>query len=265
MKSKLFKSRIAGPLACSVALLLLSACNNTIVSWDDGVNVLTDGSFEDGTDPQDPNRPFKPLPAGDPASGTMKVPAGSSVIPGWTVVGTTGQDVAWAQNDNKPVKDATTAGSHFVDLTGLGDKLVNGHFTAVRHSFSTVAGFKYHLSFIIGIYPDTYPGPVTVTTTVSGPDGTNYPLSRFSELGKQPDLTQGTPPDCGPYNIQATGPQWRSCDFVFQARSTNATLTIDGTQAQPSRGLGYYLGLDKVSVDCMAPLGMHYFCSSTGS
>src|SRR5450755_236096 len=82
----------------------------------DGVNLLANGSFEDGTSP---GGPFKPN-----SQGFMSLQSGSTSLPGWTVVDNTrfGQDIAWLQNANSFVPNGATDGTHFLDLTGASDK-----------------------------------------------------------------------------------------------------------------------------------------------
>jgi hypothetical protein len=252
MVTNIFTTRVVVLLAFVAVLVLLSSCNPQIVpSWPDGQNVLQDGSFEDGTGP---GGVFKPN-----NGGWMQVLPDGKTIPNWTVTGNPAQggnpaqDVAWVQNNPGPFPNATTDGSHFLDLTGQNDTAdSNGQFGGVvQTDIPTVVGFNYHLSFAIGIYNTAYPGPITVVAVLSGPNGEN-PVKVPCGLSNQQQPGQG--------------PQWRTCESTgsadspyFKAVSTTATLRIYGTG---QKGVTHYIGLDRVLVDCVAPFGRDFFCSN---
>ena len=253
MATKTFLTRVLRLLAVVVAPLLLSSCWLTsIVTWADGQNLLRNGSFEEGTEP---GGPF--IPDGD---GVMSVPTNGTAIPGWTVTGVPrSTDVAWIRNINSFVPNATTDGSHFLDLTGLSDQQVSngtGVFGGVRQTdIPTVVGFNYHVSFAIGVFNTSYKGPITVVATLSGPNGENS----FET-------------SCGPYDPSEPNAQWKHCESAgtvtnpclaetscFKAVSTTSKLTIVG-YGQKGQGVTRYIGLDSVLVDCVAPLGLHGLC-----
>jgi hypothetical protein len=60
---------------------------------------------------------------------------------------------------------------------------------------------------------------------------------------------------CGPFNPTEAGPQWTTCRLQFTARTASTTLLIEGTTGKQ------YIGLDRVSVECVAPLGWPGFCA----
>jgi len=116
----------------------------------------------------------------------------------------------------------------------------------VTQTFPTVVGFDYHVFLDIGVFNNTsvpmknFPGPISVIVGWSGPNRENY-----SEQ------------TCGPWNPKAEGAQWQTCDLRFHARSANTTVGIYGGP-QGTR----YIGLDKVSVQCEAPLASHAYCTN---
>jgi hypothetical protein len=222
-----------------LALTLLAsilAYRSGVVSFPDGVNVLADGSFEDGTEP---GGVFKPN-----ADGVMSFPAADgATIPGWTVLvnNSLGQDVAWVQNANRFVPNAATDGTHFLDLTGLHDRpLPDGAFGAVSQTFATGVNKPYHLSFDIMVANGSFPGPITVDALIS----------------RAPNEAAYARTTCGPFNPPGPGNQKTTCGLDFRAATASTTLTIAGTAAAHQ-----YIGLDKVSVECVAPLGRRGWCS----
>jgi hypothetical protein len=223
-------------LAFVVGLLLLTSSNSQIFNWPDGQNVLANGSFEDGTGP---GGPFKP-----DGSGTMIVTPGSTTIPSWTVTGAAGVEVTWLRNVNDYVPNGATDGSHFLDLTGYHDRSdPSGHFGGVTQTFPTVAGFDYHVFLDIGVFISSVsaknlPGPISVIVGWSGPNGEN-PSEQT----------------CGPFDATADGAQWHTCELPFHARTANTTVRIYGALGK------HYIGLDRVMVQCVAPLGRHFFCT----
>lgn len=249
MATKTIRTRIVVLLAFLVAPLLLTSCNwyqEILPSWwTDVQNELLNGSFEDGTGPDGPFNPNQnPI-----HRGFMSINPGETTIPNWTVTtGPPGVEVAWAQNDNGPIANATPYGSHFLDLTGVNDcPRCGGHFGGVMQQFPTAIDFRYHLSFKMGLYGTAYHGPIWVVASLSGPNGEN----------------PSPPLKCGDFNWTDRGPGWLGCDFDFFARSAMTTLTITGYGpeneiTQPT----VYIGLDSVSVQCWAPLGRHFLCTN---
>jgi hypothetical protein len=141
----------------------------------------------------------------DPRTGALSISPGETTIPNWTVTtGPPGVEVAWAQNDNGPIPNATTDGSHFLDLTGVRDcPGCGGQYGGVMQQFPTAIGFLYHLSFKIGLYGTAYHGPIRVVASLSGPNGEN----------------PSPPQKCGDFNWTDRGPGWLGCNFDFDARS----------------------------------------------
>ena len=214
-------------------LVALLVYRSGLVSWPDGQNVLADGGFEDGTQP---GGPFQP-----DSSGVMSIPPNRTTIPGWTVLGAPTQDVAWGQNDNRFVfPNAARDGTHFLDLTGINDRpLPGGDFGGVAQTFSTKPRMPYQLSFDIGVMNPTFPGPITVVAMVSSSPAEN-PYAQTT---------------CGPFNPPGVGPLWTTCQLRFTAATGSTYLKIFGSSG------ARYIGLDRASVECVAPLGRPGFCS----
>ena len=102
-------TRLPNLPACDLAYSRVRCC----FRWPDGIDVLANGSFEEGQ--------FRPNKSG----GIMSLPVDSTTMPGWTVVGdrkVADQDVAWAPNSNAFVSNGTTDKQFFLDLTGANDK-----------------------------------------------------------------------------------------------------------------------------------------------
>jgi hypothetical protein len=122
----------------------------------------------------------------------------------------------------------------------------------VTQTFPTVVGFKYHLTFDIGIFNPTYNAPITVVAALSGPNGEN---STVMPCGLSKEQQPGP------------GPQWKTCESswkpgepqYFKAVSATTTLKIYG---KGTSKITTYIGLDRVLVDCVAPLGRHYLCTN---
>ena len=209
-------------------------CVSRVVSFPDGQNVLANGSFEDGTQPGGVFQPNQ--------DGVMSLPPDSTTMPGWTALGTKSlnQDVAWLQNANSFVANGATDGTHFLDLTGLHDApLPDGSFTAVRQTFATAARMPYELSLDIMVSPPRFAGPITVVALIS----------------KAPGEQAYAQAECGPFNPTAPGNHSTTCRLRFTAVTASTTLTLVGTAGT------HYIGLDRVSVECVAPLGRPGFCS----
>lgn len=216
-------------LAVALAIPLLSSCV-LLAGFADDQNLLTNGSFEDGT--------FNP-----PANGVISLPLGSKAMPGWTVIGKLGNNVAWLQNVNDYVPNAATDGTHFVDLTGNPDTAVAGQFGGLAQPFQTLPGVLYEVSLDIGVSKSPFGGPISVKVEISN----------TSNGEKYYEAT------CGPFNNpEAQGPQWMmpKCTFRFHAASDNTTLTIYGALGT------YYIGVDNVTAECVAPLGRHAWCGT---
>src|SRR5664279_2245041 len=220
-------------LAACIAMALSSCGTVPLASWPDGVNLLVDGSFEDGTGP---DGPFKPNP-----QGWMTLQSGSTSLPGWTVVDNTrfGQDIAWVQNANCCVPNGATDGTHFLDLTGGSDKAdPNGHFGVIRQSFATIPRTRYWASVDIGVKNPDHPGPIQVRMAMSA---TNSNLIEYAQV------------TC-PYEPAAQGAQSKPCSMEFTANSDSTLVSIYGELGKT------YIGIDNVTVQCIAPLGRHAWC-----
>ena len=171
----------------------------------------------------------------------MSLQSGSTSLPGWTVVANTrfGQDMAWLQNANNFVPNGATDGTHFLDLTGANDKPdPNGHFGVIRQSFATIPRTRYWASVDIGVKNPEFSGPIQVRLAMSA---TSSNLAEYAQV------------TC-PYNPSASGIQWTTCSLEFIANSDSTLISIYG-----ERGTRY-IGIDNVTVQCIAPLGRHAWC-----
>ena len=208
----------------------------TIVSFPDGTEAIANGSFEDGTGP---GGTFAP-----DANGIMLLANGSTAMPAWLVIDNDRfrQNIAWISNSNRFVPNATTDGTHFVDLTGNDNQDPNHHFGVLRQVFPTVDGALYQLSFAMAVSNPNNGGPIRVTAGIaSAADEREY----FQM-------------DCGPWNSTLPGTQWKTCAGRFIAASNSTVLKLYGQLGT------HFIGLDSVSAQCVAPLGLHAFCGQIG-
>jgi hypothetical protein len=229
MTMPILRPRRAAPLVLFVTLPLLSSCCSNrewvcvLPGWEDGQNILQNGSFEEGG----------AFIANVGPQGVMSLPPNDETITAWKVLANPAlkQDVAWVDKSNSfgiPAKD----GARFVDLTGYKDTPVEGPFGGIRQSFPTTSGFDYVVRLSVGVF-SLWPGPVTVTV-----------------------MWDAAPPFTCPSVDAKDGVSWITCEHQFKATSAQTELTISGGSGTN------YIGLDKVSVDCVAPLGRHDLCSS---
>ena len=92
------------------------------------------------------------------------------------------------------------------------------------------------------VFNPDFPGPISVLALIS--NGT-------------PDQAYART-TCGPFDPDhkaRPGNQSMTCALSFTAGAANTNLTFIGTQGS------HYIGLDNVSVQCVAPLGRPGFCS----
>jgi hypothetical protein len=164
-------------------------------------NLITNGSFENGSYTFDGN-------------GADSLPAGSTVITGWT---TFGAELATIQNTNNFGPITTPFGSIFLDLTGYHDSSPYG---GVEQSISTTIGQSYQLTLYLGVYDSNpiYEGPISVQVK-AGPGSTT-----FTD------------------NPTGLGSIWTPFSFSFIANSSSTLISIQGTEGKQ------YIGLDNVSV-----------------
>lgn len=241
-----FRSSL-GVIALAVALLAVTLvvldnwflcrrlffCAEQVVRWADGVNLVQNPSFEDPPD-LNPGNDFLPLPVGD----TRLKP--------WTVVGTTGQNVALLQNKNS-FGIVTPYQNRFLDLTGdnRAPNPKTGFFAGVQQNVSTVPREPYQLTFQIGLMTQaTVGGPVQAVVNLGDGTGPGQAFATFT---------------CGPFNPTTSGSEWKPCGpYTFVARTGSTALTILGAQAAGQSTM--YVGLDLVDLECVAPLGNHDSC-----
>lgn len=143
---------------------------------------------------------------------TMVLTVGDSVsMPGWTVVGSPGDSIAWIGPLNPFGLTASNDG-YFLDLTGYPN---GAPFGGVSQSLSTLIGATYRLTFDLGSHL-----------------GSGAPVLSVS-AGAQSDSFTVTP---------TTQSHWDTFSFDFLAGGTSTLVTLQGT------GGTDYIGLDNVSV-----------------
>ena len=198
-------------LATKSALLILASIGPLAATNSHAQNLLTNGSFESGA--------F----AGDPASGFMSLPVGSTVIDGW---GTSQAELVWGTTPNSAAITASE-GSRFLDLTGNHDSAPYG---IIDQPFAATAGHRYKVSFDMGTQEDdpALRGPIAIAAT----------LRHFSYVHYTPDLYG--------FNFSPTGSgtQWATRSFNFTAPDDIMDVSFEGTVSTGGR----YIGLDNVSV-----------------
>lgn len=161
-------------------------------------NLLTNGSFEAGG--------FV-----NQGSDTMSLPAGSTVITGWTVITDT---TAWIGPTN-PFGLTASDGSFFLDLSNY---QAGAPFAGVMQTIATTPGSTYALTFDLG--GSTFWGrPDSLTASAAGTSATF------------------TTPSTGTNN------DWYHETLLFVATAASTTVQLQGLA-------GFnYIGLDNVSVD----------------
>lgn len=218
-----------------------------IASWPDGVNLLSNGSFEVG--------PFVPdgyklmlLPSGGQTS--------DKTIKDWEIVvpppGVSGRpvQVAWVDNSNPYVTNPATDGRLSLDLTGVNDsKGQNNKFGSVNQDFATVRGTQYSVSFdmIVAKGNPSFQGPITVSATLQSGNQNSKTLT-CAGYAADPNLPQvAQHKTCTSLNVNGKP------DY-FKADSTSAKLTIWGEDGDK------LIGLDNVRVECVSVFGRHEWC-----
>jgi hypothetical protein len=167
-------------------------------------NLITNGSFENGSYTFDSN-------------GADSLPAGSTVITGWT---TFAAELAPIENTNNFGPITTPFENIFLDLTGYHDSSPYG---GVEQSISTTSGQSYQLTLYLGVYNGNpaFQGPISVQVDAGSASTT------FTD------------------NPTGTGSIWTPFSFSFVANSSSTLVSIQGTQ-----GINY-IGLDNVSVSAI--------------
>src|SRR5271155_4942334 len=165
-----------------------------------------------------------------PVGGFTNFASGSTLIPGWTVIGAAGGGSfvsgTFSQNGvSFPAED----GAQWLDLTGDGTNSNEG----VEQTFATTSGAQYTVSFWVGnVYnPDGIFGTTsTVDVLLGGPKGTLLTAATNS------NTTTG---------IQT----WEEFSTTFTA--TGSTSTLDFINGDPPSDNSN--GLDNVSVNPSGP------------
>jgi hypothetical protein len=128
---------------------ILGATCMALLAVNANANLLTNGSFENGTFVNDGN-------------GTDTFNAGATTITGWTV---TGRQVSWIQSPN-PWGLSAEDGTRFLDLTAYS---TGAPFGGVTQTVATTAGQQYVLSFDLGSYTAVWGGPpVSILASAGG-------------------------------------------------------------------------------------------------
>ncbi len=147
--------------------------------------------------------------------GLMSLQPGSTLIPGWTVIGA---ELVWGSNENT-FGARTPFGDCFLELTGYHD----AHpYAGVEQTIATVPGRRYRLSLSLGSNTD-YPG-AGGRKQVSVSCGEASTVFTFDP--------SGTPAN-----------EWKPFDMTFEAAATATRVAINGLTAT-----GVYLAVDQASV-----------------
>ncbi|HEX4740598.1 MAG TPA: DUF642 domain-containing protein [Caulobacteraceae bacterium] len=165
-------------------------------------NLLTNGSFEDTTN-------FV-----NQGNDTMDLSVGSTLMPGWTVVGS--HYVSWIGPTNPfGLTASPSGGSYFLDLTGY---IAGAPYSGVSQTITTLPGAHYLLTFDLG------------SSKFWGlPDGLTASAGSASQT-----FTDTNP--------GANNNYWQSESLAFTATGTSTVVSLVGAS-------GYnYIGLDDVSV-----------------
>jgi len=123
-------------------------------------NLLTNGSFEDGTFVPDVNH-------------TMILNLGSTAMTGWTV---SADQLAWIDAGN-PFGLSAQDGNGFLDLTAYP---AGPPFGGVTQTIATVPGQQYVLSFYLGTYTQRWGGPPVSIMAAAGNASQNFTVSTTS-------------------------------------------------------------------------------------
>lgn len=152
--------------------------------------------------------------------GLMSLPAGSTVIPGWT---TTDAELAWSRNDNT-FGGATPFGAFYLDLTGYHDQ---PPYAGVRQTVATTPGQTYRLTLSLGSNAE-YPGAAG-QKQVAVSCGNARTTFTFDPVG-------------------TSNNEWGTFHFHFTADTAGTEVIITGLTAS-----GIYLGLDNISMVATHP------------
>ena len=153
----------------------------------------------------------------------MLLSAGSTAIPGWTVIN---GGLAWDGPTN-PYGLTASDGSYFLDLTGDHD---NPPYAGVGQSqtIATTIGAVYQLSFDLGTDPTYDTEPVGIQVTAGS-------------VQQETFMSGSTPPES--HN------QWQTFTVDFTATSANTSLSLVGVVESETNPDQEYIGLDNVLVD----------------
>lgn len=184
---------------------VLAVCMPAAASFTNGSFEFGNPSNTPGTNTQDASVNSQQLFVGD-----------NTTLTGWTVIGTTGNDIAWIGNSNAYGLSASD-GNNFLDLTGwqFGGAIGKG----VAQTFDTVAGQQYTVSFDLG-----------------NSNLFNYGINALTV--KAGSLNQVVYSNT--YNLNNS---WEHRTLGFVAQGPSTTLSFTGAYAR-----WYYIGLDNVTV-----------------
>ena len=148
---------------------------------------------------------------------TMSLPAGSTTMTGWTVVGGVGASLAWIGPTN-PFSLTASNGGYFLDLTDYRD---SPPFGGVSQSISTTIGGKYLLSFDLGSSAQ-YRAPDSVFAAAGSTNGIFTSQNTLNNI-------------------------WEHETLLFTATSTSTLISLTGNSGSA------YIGLDNVNVSSAVP------------
>jgi hypothetical protein len=148
---------------------------------------------------------------------TMSLPAGSTTMTGWTVVGGVGASLAWIGPTN-PFSLTASNGGYFLDLTDYRD---SPPFGGVSQSISTAIGGKYLLSFDLGSSVQ-YGAPDSIFAAAGSTNGIFTSQNTLNNI-------------------------WEHEALLFTATSTSTLISLTGSSGSA------YIGLDNVNVSSAVP------------
>jgi hypothetical protein len=213
-------NKLMGSAAFVTALLAGAAVS---LSGAQAATVIN-GSFENVT-----NFVATTTPPASATDDTMRLLAGSTAMPGWTVVNS---GLAWIGPSNTFGLTASN-GSYFLDLTDYTD---TSPFGGVSQSIATVSGTKYLLSFDLGS-STTFGTPSAITAQAGSTSG----LFTSTLLGSN---------------------NWETETLLFTATGPFTVISLTGASGDK------YIGLDNVNVTAVGatplPAALPLFAGGLG-
>lgn len=181
-------------------------------------NLVANGSFENEGS----------VPASDAGDGVSVYyyTAGSTDLPGWSILGASGQQVH--NTTSKLLGSKASQGDFWIDLTG-----VSGYNKGVSTTFATLADASYLLSFDLGALKAAGFGSVTAEVLINGVSAGLFSHTPVAAAG----------------NWQSAGIDWKTFNVPFLAASNTSSTTISFLgKANDALSNPSGIGLDNVSV-----------------